>query len=71
MAIIIHQRINEIRSAESIEQLVLFSIGRCHGLKGDKSDLYAMDLVHPYRLVISKEETKVCCTRIESIEDYH
>ena len=71
MAIIIHQRLNEIRSAESIEQLVQFSIGRCHRLKGKKKDHYAMDLIHPYRIVISKDETTVCCSRIEAIEDYH
>ena len=71
MAVIIHQRIDEIRSADSIEQLVQFSIGRCHRLKGNKKDLYAMDLTHPFRLTLSKVGSNVYCTRIEAIEDYH
>jgi len=71
MAVLIHQRMNELCSADSIEHLVQFSIGRCHRLKGDKKDLYAMDLVHPYRLVLSRVGAEVCCVRIEAIEDYH
>jgi proteic killer suppression protein len=71
MAVLIHQRVNEIRSAESIEQMIQFSIGRCHRLKGNKKDFYAMDLIHPYRLIISKDGAMVCCTKIEAIEDYH
>jgi proteic killer suppression protein len=71
MALIIHQRVNEILAADSIDQLVQFSIGRCHRLKGNKKDLYAMDLIHPYRLILSKVGSSVCCTQIEAIEDYH
>jgi len=71
MAEIIHQRINEIRSADSIEFLIQFSLGRCHRLRGDKKDLYAMDLIHPHRLLFSKVGAIIYCVRIEAIEDYH
>jgi len=71
MAVMKHQRVNEILAADSIQQLVQFSIGRCHKLKGSKKDQYAMDLVHPYRLVLSNIEDKVYFARIEAIEDYH
>jgi len=71
MAVSIHLRVSQIRSAESIEHLIQYSIGRCHSLKGDKKDQYAMDLIHPYRLIISKDGFKICCARIEAIEDYH
>ena len=71
MAEAIHQRMNELRSADSIEFLIQFSIGRCHRLKGDRKDHYAMDLVHPYRLVLSRTGAIVYCVRIEAIEDYH
>jgi len=71
MAEAIHQRMNELRSADSIEFLIQFSIGRCHRLKGDRQDQYAMDLVQPYRLVFSRTGAVICCVRIEAIEDYH
>lgn len=32
---------------------------------------YAMDLVHPYRLVFEKEENQIQLVKITSIEDYH
>ena len=71
MAVIIHQRMNEIRAADSIDYLIRYSIGRCHQLKGSKKDHFAMDLIHPYRLVFSKVGEIVCCIRVETIEDYH
>ena len=71
MAVVIHQRMNELLSADSIEFLVQYSIGRCHRLKGDRKDFYAMDLVHPYRLVFTRVDTVIYCVRIEAIEDYH
>ena len=71
MAEAIHQRMNELRSADSIEFLIQFSIGRCHRLKGDRQDQYAMDLVQPYRLVFSRTGAVIYCVRIEAIEDYH
>ena len=71
MAVLIHQRINEIKSADSIEQLVQFSIGNCHPLVGNKAGLYAMDLEQPYRLIISKDGVQMQCARIEKVEDYH
>ena len=47
----IKQRINEISAAESVEQMIRFRIGRCHQLKGDRKNQYAVDLVQPHRLV--------------------
>ena len=32
---------------------------------------YAMDLVHPYRLVFEKKENQIQLVKITSIEDYH
>jgi len=71
MAIIIHQRINEIRSVESIEQLIQYSIDRCHRLKGKRKTQYAMDLVNPYRIIIANDEVYTNCAKILAIEDYH
>lgn len=71
MAAKIFQRINEIGSADSVEMLLQFSVGRCHPLKGNRDGEYAMDLVHPYRLVFEKKKDVLQIVRINSIEDYH
>lgn len=48
-----------------------FSIGRCHQLVGNRKGEYAMDLVHPYRLVFEKDKEDVKLVQIINIEDYH
>lgn len=71
MAIKIAQRINEIKSADTVENLVKFSIGRCHPLKGDRQGEYAMDLVHPYRLIFVVKNETIQIAKIIEINDYH
>lgn len=71
MARLIHQRVDELQSADSVEMLVQYSIGRCHPLEGDRKGEYAMDLVHPYRLIFEQNKTDVQVVRIINIEDYH
>lgn len=71
MATIIHQRVNEIQSADSIEMMVKNKIGRCHSLKGKRKDQYAMDLVQPYRLVFNVLHDKVQFVKVIEIVDYH
>jgi proteic killer suppression protein len=67
----ISQRMQELRSADNVEMLLQFSIGRCHKLKGNKKGEYAMDLVHPYRLIFIKKESILQFVKIRRIEDYH
>ena len=71
MARKIHQRTNELEAADSLETLVKFSIGRCHRLKHNRKGQYAMDLTHPYRLVIEQDKSDYQVVRIINIEDYH
>ncbi|MHB8961886.1 MAG: type II toxin-antitoxin system RelE/ParE family toxin [Saccharofermentanales bacterium] len=71
MAEKIAQRINELRSAPTVEMLVQYSIGRCHPLKGDRKGEYAMDLIHPFRLVFVIKDRTIQLVKITSIEDYH
>ncbi|NLC83705.1 MAG: plasmid maintenance system killer protein [Ruminococcaceae bacterium] len=71
MANLIHQRVEQIQAASSIEELVKFSIGRCHPLKENRKGEFAMDLVHPYRLVFVQVKDQVEVVRIIMIEDYH
>ena len=46
MAEKIAQRMTELESADSVDMLLQFQIGRCHPLKGDRRGQFAMDLVH-------------------------
>ena len=71
MAEKIQQRIDEISAAPNVEMLVHFKIGRCHPLKGDRKNQYAVDLVHPYRLVFEKKGNEIQIAFISEIVDYH
>lgn len=71
MAEKIHQRIAEINAAINVEMMLQFGIGRCHQLKGNRKDQYAVDLVHPYRFVLEKRENEIQIANIMEIVDYH
>ena len=68
MAEKIHQRIDEISSAESIEEMIRYKIGRCHELQGNRKDQFAVDLVHPFRLVFENVGNEI---QLVNIIDYH
>ena len=71
MAEKIHQRIQELSAAETVEMMIQFHIGRCHAWKGNRKNQYALDLVHPYRLVFEKQGEEVQVAYILEIVDYH
>ena len=65
MAEKIQMRIDQIAAASSIEYLIQYHIGRCHPLHHNRKSQFAMDLVHPMRLVFEKK------ANIIEIVDYH
>lgn len=71
IAVVLAQRIMEIEASESVEMMIKFHIGRCHPLSSDRKGQYALDLVHPHRLVFSVKEEKVQVAEIVEIVDYH
>lgn len=71
MAEKIHQRIDQIKAAENVEQMIQFKIGRCHPLHQNREGQYAVDLVHPQRLVFEKEGNEIQIANIIEIIDYH
>ena len=71
MAEKIHQRIGEITAADTVEMMIRFHIGRCHPLVQNRKGQYAMDLVHPYRLVFEKKGDIIQIANILEIVDYH
>jgi proteic killer suppression protein len=45
------QRIGELLAASSLKDIMAIPSARLHKLEGSREDLYAVDLVHPHRLV--------------------
>ena len=71
MAEKIQLRIDQIRAAESVEEMIQYHVGRCHPLRKNRQDQYAVDLVHPMRLVFTKKGTDIQIANIIEITDYH
>jgi toxin HigB-1 len=71
MAELISLRIDQITAANSVEDMVKFRIGRCHPLKCNRKNQYAVDLVQPQRLVFEKKDTDIRIVNIIEIVDYH
>ena len=71
MAEVIHTRIDQIASIDTVEMMIQYHIGRCHALHADRDGEYAVDLVHPYRLVFEKHGEDIQIAYIKEIVDYH
>lgn len=67
----IQMRITEIGAAETVEEMIQYRIGRCHPLTNNRKGQYAVDLVHPYRLVFEKHGDEIQIVHIMEIVDYH
>lgn len=71
MAEKIHLRIDQLSAIDTVEMMIQYRIGRCHLLKGKRKNQYALDLVHPYRLVFEKLGNDIQIANIIEIVDYH
>lgn len=71
MAAKIHLRIDQISAADTVEMMIKFHIGRCHALTQNRKEQYAVDLVHPYRMVFEKIGDEIQIVKILEIVDYH
>ena len=67
----IQMRIAEIIAADSVEDMIEYHIGRCHPLTNNRKGQYAVDLVHPYRLVFEKHGNEIQIANILEIVNYH
>ncbi|MCQ2515490.1 MAG: type II toxin-antitoxin system RelE/ParE family toxin [Saccharofermentans sp.] len=67
----IQMRIDEIRASDTVEDMIKYHIGRCHPLTNNRKGQYAVDLVHPYRLVFEKRGKEIQIALIIEIVDYH
>lgn len=71
MTVKLYERLQQISQAASIETLFFLRLGRCHPLYGDRLGQYAMDLIHPYRLIFTQYGNTVDIVEIQEIVDYH
>jgi len=71
MADKISLRIDQLRAAQSVEQMIEGRIGRCHPLGQNRKGQYALDLIHPARLIFEKVGDDVQVALVEEITDYH
>lgn len=71
MAEKIHQRIDEMTASETLEMMIRFHIGRCHPLSQNRKGQFAVDLVHPYRLIFKMDDNEIQIAKILEIVDYH
>ena len=69
MAVILHNRMDQLRGADSVDMMTVFKIGNCHPLIGDRIGQFALYLRHPYRLIFKPEG--LGAVRILEIVDYH
>ena len=51
MAETIRKRLAVLKNARTLSQVPTTQLGKCHQLKGRRNKQYAVDLVHPARLV--------------------
>jgi proteic killer suppression protein len=74
------QRVVELAAATSLMDIRAIPSARLHRLRGARSEEYAVDLVHPYRLVFRPvlEDgvaihalNRINIVRIEEVTDYH
>ncbi len=71
------QRINEFEAAESLNDINVLQAPRLHSLSGKQKGFWAVDLIHPFRLIIepldANTENLRTVTKVKIIEiiDYH
>ncbi len=74
------QRVGELKAATSLLDIKNIPAARLHKLEGNRSNEYAVDLVHPFRLVFTPilqngidiyKLDSINIVRIEEVIDYH
>lgn len=74
------QRVGELIAATSLLDIQRIPSARLHRLQGTRADEYAVDLAHPYRLILCpmledneqmSQLERITVVRIEEVTDYH
>ena len=59
MSRVLQIRMAVLTSARNLSQVPITPPDRCHMLRGDRMGQYAVDLVHPYRLIFEPNHDPV------------
>lgn len=59
MAKVIKIRLTTLMGAETLDQVPTTPPDRRHQLRGDRDEQYAVDLVHPYRLIFEPDHDPI------------
>jgi len=65
------QRINIIKQARDIEELMTLPVLRCHALKGNRRGQYAIKLTGFYRLIFALEGKAFELVQIEEVSKHY
>ncbi len=65
------QRINMIKVARSLDDLMQLPVLRCHPLKGNRKGQYAINLTGFYRLIFTVEGDKLHIAMIEEVSKHY
>ena len=71
MPINIHKKIKELKTIDKVKSKIMYIKEKCIKLKENKKNEYALDLVHPYRLIFEKKGDEIQIASIKEIVDYH
>ena len=71
MAKKIKLRIKLLICYPNIDSLIKDGFGRCHQLFGNRKNQYAIDLVHPFRMIFQIVGEEIQIVEIIEIIDYH
>lgn len=72
-AVVLYTRLRQLKSADTVEDLIREHVGRCHRLIGNLDGKYAMDLGQPWRLIFSVriDPDSLEIVIVVDIKDYH
>ena len=65
------ERINIIKHARDIDELVGMPALRCHRLKGDRQDQYAVKLTKRHRLIFTLQGEALEVAQIEEVSKHY
>lgn len=80
----IMQRLKELQHSDTLADVFFFPAARCHELQGDLKGRFAVDVLHPFRLIFVPAHNplpykddggldleKITAVVILGVEDYH
>jgi toxin HigB-1 len=65
------QRVNIIKTAKNMDELMLLPRLRCHSLKGNRQGQYAIKLIGFYRLIFTLVGTQMEIVCIEEVSKHY